>query len=62
MTRWTAGRIDVVLKHGAASTLDVVSKVRAAIPKIATTLPPELNITLTGDQSIFVRAACCAKR
>ena len=47
----------VVLKHGAASTLDVVARVRAALPKIAATLPPELNITLTGDQSIFVRAA-----
>jgi multidrug efflux pump subunit AcrB len=51
------GALMVVLKHGAASTLDVVSKVRAAIPKIAATLPPEMNISLTGDQSIFVRAA-----
>src|SRR5579863_8818877 len=51
------GVLMVVLKHGAASTLDVVSRIRAAIPKIAATLPPELNITLTGDQSIFVRAA-----
>jgi multidrug efflux pump subunit AcrB len=51
------GVLLVVLKHGAASTLDVVSKVRAAIPKIAATLPPEMEITPTGDQSIFVRAA-----
>ena len=51
------GVLMVVLKHGAASTVDVVSKIRAAIPKIAATLPPEMEITLTGDQSIFVRAA-----
>ena len=51
------GVLMVVLKHGAASTLDVVSKIRAAIPKIASTLPADLNISLTGDQSIFVRAA-----
>ena len=51
------GVLMVVLKHGAASTLDVVSGVRAALPKIAPTLPEDTNITLTGDQSIFVRAA-----
>ena len=51
------GVLMVVLKHGAASTLDVVRRIRAAIPKVAATLPPELNITLTGDQSIFVSAA-----
>jgi len=51
------GVLQVVLKHGAASTLDVVREVRAALPKIAATLPPDVNISLTGDQSIFVRAA-----
>jgi multidrug efflux pump subunit AcrB len=51
------GVLMVVLKHGAASTLDVVRKIRAALPKVAATLPPEMDITLTGDQSIFVRAA-----
>jgi len=35
----------------------VVREVRAALPKIAATLPPDVNISLTGDQSIFVRAA-----
>ena len=30
---------------------------RAALPKIAATLPEGVNISLTGDQSIFVRAA-----
>jgi multidrug efflux pump subunit AcrB len=51
------GVLMVVLKHGAASTLDVVRKVRAALPAIAATLPADMDITLTGDQSIFVRAA-----
>jgi multidrug efflux pump subunit AcrB len=51
------GVLMVVLKHGAASTVDVVRRVRAAIPKIAATLPPEMEIALTGDQSIFVGAA-----
>jgi multidrug efflux pump subunit AcrB len=51
------GVLMVVLKHGAASTVDVVRKIRAAIPKVAATLPAEMDITLTGDQSIFVRAA-----
>ena len=51
------GVLQVVLKHGAASTLDVVRDVRAALPKIAATLPEGVNISLTGDQSIFVRAA-----
>src|SRR5579862_4412708 len=51
------GVLLVVLKHGAASTLDIVSKIRAALPKIAATLPPDMDISLTGDQSIFVRAS-----
>src|SRR5580700_822603 len=51
------GVLMVVLKHGAASTLDVVRRIRAALPKIAATLPPDMDISLTGDQSIFVRAA-----
>src|SRR5579862_1076999 len=51
------GVLQTVLKHGKASTLNVVSRVRAALPKIAATLPPELDITPLSDQSIFVRAA-----
>ena len=46
-----------VLKAGNASTIDVVSGVRAALPKIAQTLPPELKIQPLSDQSVFVRAA-----
>jgi CzcA family heavy metal efflux pump len=46
-----------VLKSGGASTLDIVSRVRAALPRVAATLPPELKITPVFDQSLFVRAA-----
>jgi multidrug efflux pump subunit AcrB len=46
-----------VLRHGGASTLAVVQGVKNLLPKIQATLPPELNITLLFDQSLFVRAA-----
>src|SRR6185437_11233563 len=51
------GVLLVILKHGKASTLDVVSKIKATLPKIAATLPPALKMTVVSDQSIFVRAA-----
>ena len=51
------GTLLTVLKSGDASTLDVVDDIRAAIPRVATTLPPELRIDLLADQSIFVRGA-----
>src|SRR5882762_2805346 len=46
-----------VLKGQGASTLDVVSGVRAALPGIQSQLPPELKMELLFDQSVFVRAA-----
>ncbi len=46
-----------VLKNGDASTLSVVERVKAALPKIAATLPPELKVVPMADQSVFVRAA-----
>ncbi len=46
-----------VLKNGSASTLSIVNRVRAALPKIQESLPPELKITPLFDQSLFVRAA-----
>jgi multidrug efflux pump subunit AcrB len=51
------GTLLTVLKAGDASTLDVVSNIRKAIPRVASTLPPELQIDLLADQSIFVRGA-----
>ncbi|MBC8123530.1 MAG: efflux RND transporter permease subunit, partial [Gemmatimonadaceae bacterium] len=46
-----------VLKAGGASTLDVVDRIKAALPRIQSTLPPELKIGQLFDQSVFVRAA-----
>jgi multidrug efflux pump subunit AcrB len=46
-----------VLKHGSASTLDVVKGVKQLLPKIAATLPTDLKITPLFDQSLFVRAS-----
>jgi CzcA family heavy metal efflux pump len=46
-----------VLKAGSASTLDIVARVRGALPGIMDRLPKELNLKLLFDQSVFVRAA-----
>ncbi len=46
-----------VLKNGGASTISVVDRVRAALPGILATVPPELHVALLCDQSIFVKAA-----
>ena len=51
------GVLMTVIKSGTASTLDVVSGIRKLIPRIATTLPPEMKIQPLDDQSIFVRGA-----
>ncbi len=46
-----------LLKSGNASTLDVVKGIRSILPRVATTVPPQLKMTPLSDQSIFVRAA-----
>ena len=46
-----------IQKAGNASTLSIVSAVRAALPKIAATLPSQLVMRTLLDQSIFVRAS-----
>ncbi|MEO5669338.1 MAG: efflux RND transporter permease subunit, partial [Ramlibacter sp.] len=46
-----------VLKNGAASTLDIVSGIRAKLNEIKPTWPEALNVVPINDQSIFVRAA-----
>ncbi|MGP8259855.1 MAG: efflux RND transporter permease subunit [Acidobacteriaceae bacterium] len=46
-----------LLKTGNASTLDIISNVRARLPQIAAQLPPALRIQPIADQSIFVRSA-----
>ena len=46
-----------ILKSGAASTLDVVNRVRARMPSVLATLPPALKLDFLFDQSLFVRAS-----
>jgi CzcA family heavy metal efflux pump len=46
-----------VLKNGTASTLDIIKNIKIKLPQVKDTLPPELNIDLVGDQSLFVSAA-----
>ena len=43
-----------ILKNGSASTLDVVNKIKALLPKIQNTLPPSATISILTDQSKFV--------
>ena len=51
------GALLTVQKSGNASTLSIVAAIRAALPRIATTLPPELEIRPLFDQSLFIRAS-----
>ena len=46
-----------ILKSGDASTLAVVSGVRAMLPQLLKTLPPGVTITPLNDASTFVRAS-----
>ncbi|MBV6749427.1 efflux RND transporter permease subunit [Pseudomonas chlororaphis] len=46
-----------VLKTGSASTLGVIAGIKDKLAESKAALPPNLNIDLIGDQSLFVRAA-----
>ncbi len=46
-----------ILKAGKASTLSVVSNIRALLPRIRSTLPPSLVMKPLADQAIFVRGS-----
>jgi CzcA family heavy metal efflux pump len=46
-----------ILKSGGASTLDIIERVKEALPRIMQTLPPNLKTRTLFDQSVFVRAA-----
>lgn len=46
-----------IIKNGNASTLDVVNRVKAALPDIKKAAPPGMNIDLLFDQSVFVQNA-----
>ena len=49
-----------IIKNGDASTLDVVNRVKAALPEIQKAAPPGLQIDLMFDQSVFVQNAISA--
>jgi len=51
------GTLLSIYKTGSASTLSIVDRVKAALPQILATLPPDLHIKALFDQSIFVRAS-----
>jgi CzcA family heavy metal efflux pump len=46
-----------IQKTGNASTLQIISDVRAQLPSIAAQLPPALRMQPIADQSVFVRGA-----
>jgi len=46
-----------IQKNGNASTLDIISGIKALLPQIQAGLPPELDIKALSDQSIFVKAS-----
>ncbi|MCE9620566.1 MAG: efflux RND transporter permease subunit [Planctomycetes bacterium] len=46
-----------ILKSTGYSTLEIVQRVKDALPAILATLPPGLDVTPLVDQSLFVRAA-----
>jgi len=51
------GALTTILKSGSASTLDIIDRIKAVLPHVRSTLPPELVMTAEFDQSVFVRAA-----
>jgi multidrug efflux pump subunit AcrB len=53
----TRSALLTVLKSASASTLDIIKRVKEALPRIQATLPKELEVSQLFDQSIFVRAA-----
>jgi multidrug efflux pump subunit AcrB len=53
----TRGALVTLLKNGNASTLDIVNQVKAMMPAIEASAPPNLRMELLFDQSLFVTAA-----
>lgn len=51
------GALITVLKSGGASTIDVVNRVREALPGVLAALPSVLKVDVLADQSLFVKAA-----
>src|SRR5438132_8000861 len=57
LTNGMRGALIPVLSAQGASTLNVVSSIRSALPQVQATLPPQLEIKPLFDQSIFVKGA-----
>jgi multidrug efflux pump subunit AcrB len=51
------GVLLTIMKSGAASTLDIIEQVKAALPRVQSMLPASLHLVPLLDQSIFVRAS-----
>src|SRR5262249_23263612 len=46
-----------VQKTGTASTLNIINEIKARLPRVRELLPDGASVAVTGDQSVFVRAA-----
>jgi multidrug efflux pump subunit AcrB len=46
-----------VLKNGDVSTIDIVNKIKAALPRVLSSMPPSFHVSTLMDQSVFVKAA-----
>jgi multidrug efflux pump subunit AcrB len=46
-----------VLKNGSVSTLDIIAGIKEKAEQLKPQLPPNFNISMIGDQSMFVRGA-----
>lgn len=51
------GVYQTVLKNGGASTLDVVARIKAALPHVQALLPDGVSLNLMLDESLYVRAS-----
>ena len=56
-TNGKRGVMITITRNGKASTLDIVDKVKAALPRILANVTPELKVVPLADQSVFVRAS-----
>ena len=51
------GIVVPIYKEGAASTLDIINRIKKKLPQVAATLPQGMTLRLLNDQSLFVRSA-----
>jgi multidrug efflux pump subunit AcrB len=56
-TNGSRGVLLTVTRNGRASTLAIVNAVKAALPRVMTTVTEDVKLSVFGDQSLFVRSA-----